>query len=140
MPVDGFTVAIDVELLLQVPAPALLKRVIVLPTATLVGPDIVPAVRVAITVINFEEEIVPQPVVAVWVITAEPSDTPVTTPVGLIVATPVDMLAHVPPVPLAVDVRDILPGKQILPRPMIESVAVVDTVKALVAVHPAAVV
>src|SRR5689334_2071931 len=91
------TVAVPVLLLLQVPPPTVLDRVIVPPTPTLVAPDIVPALVVApITVTIWVAYAVPQVPEVAWLMVVVPTDKPVTTPPLLTVATPVLLDDHVP--------------------------------------------
>jgi hypothetical protein len=104
-PVDEFTVATDVLLLLHdPPAVPLLVYVVVWPIQSGDVPLTVPADTFAFTVNACEALAEPQPPDTVYVIFVVPADTAVTTPVvELTVATDVLLLLHDPPaVPLLV--------------------------------------
>ena len=97
-PVDAFTVAADVLLLLQVPPllPLLVKAVVE-PTQTDGVPPIVPAFGSGLTVIGYEALLVPQLVVTVYIMDVDPPATPVTMPEASTEAMLVLLLLHVPP-------------------------------------------
>ncbi len=133
-PESVLIVATDGVLVFHMPPEKVLESVIELPTATVLGPDIIPALGLATTVMIFVAETAPHPpAVVVWVMVVVPAATPVTTPVLLIVATPTALLVHVPMVPLTVDESAMVPPMHTLFMPVIESITVVVTVTTLVA-------
>src|SRR6185503_349951 len=105
-PVDAFTVATEVLVLLHAPpAVPLLVKVVVPPMQIGVVPVTVPAVTFGetVNVLNADTGL-PQPLLTVYVMSAVPAATAVTNPVdALTVATEVLVLLHEPPaVPLLV--------------------------------------
>lgn len=107
-PVEASTVATAVLLLLHVPpAVPFVVKVDVAPVQSGVVPVIVPALTFGSTVMEMNVETgLPQPLLTVYVISAVPAATPVTSPVeASTVAIAVLLLLHVPPaVPLLVNV------------------------------------
>ena len=92
-----FTVAIPGALVDQTPPAVVELKVVVEPTQTLVFPVNAATVGNAFTVINFVA-VVEQPLaVTVYLISAVPFDTPVTTPLEFTVAIPVALLVQTPP-------------------------------------------
>ena len=93
VPDDEPIVAIELSPLVQVPPPASLK-VICDPEHTLCGPEMVPGNGLTVKLV-----VVKQPVGKVYEIrvVGRTIETPVTQPVELTVATPVLLLAQVPP-------------------------------------------
>jgi len=98
-PVDKSMFAIVVLLLNQVPPGAAFIRVAVCPRHSSSVPEIVEGRGFIVTV-----AVVKQPAGSVYVIVAMPALIPVTTPVEPIVAIPVLLLLHVPPVLASVSV------------------------------------
>lgn len=97
--------AIAALLLLQLPPLTASVNVIVDPVQTLAGPLIVPAVGAAVIVTAVVADAVPQLLVTVYVIVAVPADTPLTTPVALLMLAIVgELLLHVPPLVVLVSV------------------------------------
>ena len=94
------TLAIEELPLLQAPPATVSLRVTVLVAHTLVGPVMVPAKGVALTVMVLVAATVPQVLLLVYEIIAEPAARPVTTPEVLTEAIDVAVLVHVPPATL----------------------------------------
>ena len=92
------TVAIPLLLLLHTPADVTSANAMDVPTHVLAAPVIDPADGAGLTDTVCETELVPQPLVTVYDISAVPVVTPVTTPAALTVATPALSLLHTPPV------------------------------------------
>ena len=103
MPVTTPDVDIDAmvgALLVQLPPEGVPDKVMVLPTQTVAGPLMTAP---EVIVIGFVTKLAP----TVYVIVAEPAETPVTTPVELTVATEGLLLLHVPPAVLSVSVIEV---------------------------------
>ena len=98
-PVDAFTVAADVLLLLQVPPvlPLLVKAVVDPIQTDGVPPIAVPAFGSGLTVMGYVAALVPQEVVTVYMMEVDPPATPVTMPEASTEAMLVLLLLHVPP-------------------------------------------
>ena len=106
-PVDEFTIATRLLLLLQLPPLVpLLVNVVTEPAHKVAEPLTRPALGRALMVILDDEAELPQVPLTVYVMVAEPADTPVTTPVnGFTVAAAVLLLLQEPPpVPLLVNI------------------------------------
>jgi len=99
MPVEEFTVAAAVLLLLQVPPPVpVMVNVVDKPEHIDDAPLTVPAFATAFTVTSWVAVEVPHPFDSVYVMVEFPGDTLVTTPVvASTVATPVLLLVQAPP-------------------------------------------
>ena len=140
-PLDEFTVAIPVLLLVHAPPESPLELNVVDPLSHIACvPLKLPALGSAVTVAVLVSETLAQPPLpeTVYVITDVPADTPVTTPVDeLIVATPVVALAQVPPLTLEAKVVVVLSHKVVVPLnvPALGAAVTVAVVFA-VAVHP----
>ena len=135
----AFTVATAVLLLLHVPpiVPFVVK-VAVVPVQSVALPVMVPALTFGSTVIEMKLDTgLPQPLLTVYVISAVPAVTPVTSPVeAFTVATAVLLLLHAPPVvPLLVNVTGLLIHSGVVPV-MVPAVTFGLTVKVLNAELP----
>lgn len=126
--------AIAVLLLLQVPPETPLVSAVVAPAQTVVVPLIVPADGVVDTLTVVVALAEPHALVTVYDIVTEPTATPVTTPVLLIVAIEGLLLLQVPPVTALINVLD-EPGHTVVEPVMVPADGVVITVT--VAVVPA---
>lgn len=133
-PVVTSTVATSVLLLLQVPPVTALVSVVVVALQMLEDPDIVPVNGNGLTVMVVNAV---HPPGVVYVMFVVPDTTPFTTPFDMpMVATPVLLLCHVPPVAASVSVVVALAHTAVAP----EIGSMVFTVMVDVAVHPAGVV
>jgi hypothetical protein len=113
----ALTVATAGLLLLQVPPTAGSVSVDIAPVQTEIDEGLItPDAGEALMVIAVVEVAVPQPVVDVYVIVAEPALTPVTTPEASTVATAVLLLLHVPPEAVLDNVEVVPEQKVVVPE------------------------
>ena len=141
-PLDEFTVAIPVLLLVHAPPESPLELNVVDPLSHIACvPLKLPALGSAVTVASLVSETLAQPPLpeTVYVITDVPADTPVTTPVDeLIVATPVLALVHAPPLTLEPKVVVVLSHKVVVPLnvPALGDAVTVTVSASLSSLHP----
>lgn len=130
-PVDPFTVATDVLLLVHAPPVGMVESVVVDPLQRLVGPDITAGDAFTVTVWETEQPLA----VMVYDMSADPEPVPDTTPVVLTtVATAVLLLLHVPPVVALLRVV-VAPSHTVKEPPMAAGSGF--TTKVVVLKHPA---
>jgi hypothetical protein len=103
---DELMVAIAGVPLLQLPPEVVLLSVIIEPTQTAVGPVIVPALGVEVTVIDCVSATLPHVLLMVYEIIVVPTAIGIIVPVEVTLAMPGTVLDHVPPVVASVKVED----------------------------------
>jgi len=133
MPVEP-TVAMAVEPLVHVPPPVTSLRVVVAPAHNVPVPVMGEGAGFTVTALVTKAE-QPAPFVTVYVMVAEPTATPVTTPEVLTVAMEVLPLVHVPP-GVASNKEPVAPTHAVAVPVMAPTTGSAFTVTGAVLVHP----